>query len=134
MRRMFQAARAAAVCCLIPLIPAVQAQSLQGHVVPLGDLHQQAMNAAEQRRQNLAKLDQFFSTEGATAALRTINMNGQQVHNAVALLSDSDIAMLSERASHANMDFVAGALDNQQLTYIVIALATAVLILVIIAA
>ena len=53
---------------------------------------------------------------------------------AVAALDSETLQRLAERVSAVNADVSAGALSNQELTYIVIALATAVLILVILAA
>jgi len=50
------------------------------------------------------------------------------------MLNDQELARLAARAEKANSDFAAGSLTNQELTYIVIALGTAVLILVIVAA
>ncbi len=57
-----------------------------------------------------------------------------QVTKAIPTLTDEDLARLAQRAASAESDFAAGALSNQELTYIVIALATAVVILVIVAA
>lgn len=48
--------------------------------------------------------------------------------------SEDELSELSRRAEQPDQTVVGGALNNQQLTYIVIALATAVVILVIIAA
>lgn len=48
--------------------------------------------------------------------------------------TEKELAELSRRAEDPGQKVVGGALTNQQLTYIVIALATAVIILVIIAA
>ncbi|HET8550195.1 MAG TPA: hypothetical protein VFL57_19425 [Bryobacteraceae bacterium] len=46
------------------------------------------------------------------------------------LLTNEDLAELSRRAETPGRDVAGGALTNQQLTYIVIALAAAVLVLV----
>ena len=52
----------------------------------------------------------------------------------VSLLGDDDLARLAAQTDRVRADLEAGALTNQQLTYIVIALATAVIILVIVVA
>ena len=56
-----------------------------------------------------------------------------QVTAALPLLGDEELAQLASRAERAQADFAAGALSNQEITYILIALATAVIILVIVA-
>lgn len=130
----FPAAQRAAMCCLFAILPALRAQSTAEHVVPLAELHRDAVEAARQREANLVKLDRFFSSSRAAAALKAMNMSGDEIRHAVAMLSDSEIASLSERAASTEASFAGGALNNQQLTYIIIALATAVLILVIVVA
>lgn len=57
------------------------------------------------------------------------SLNGKTAQNAQ-LFDARDITELSERAEEPGTDVVGGALTNQQLTYIVIALAAAVLVLV----
>jgi hypothetical protein len=52
----------------------------------------------------------------------------------VATLSPEELARLATKTNQIQTDFAAGALTNQQLTYIVIALGTAVLVLLIVAA
>jgi hypothetical protein len=61
-------------------------------------------------------------------------MDQSKVRQAVSFLSDEELARLAARATRIENDFAAGALNNQQITYILIALATAVVILVIVAA
>jgi hypothetical protein len=51
---------------------------------------------------------------------------------AVPMLSDAELAQLSSRIDSAQTDFAAGALDNEHITYIIIALAAAVIVLVLI--
>jgi len=46
------------------------------------------------------------------------------------LLDDEELAQLAARAEEPGAEVVGGALTNQQLTYIVIALATAVIVLI----
>ena len=49
-------------------------------------------------------------------------------------MSDEDLARLAAQSEKLQKDVAAGALTNQQITYILIALGTAVIILVIVAA
>jgi CHASE3 domain sensor protein len=90
--------------------------------------------AGQQRQENLSRLERFFSGAAAEKALQSAHLNGSQVRSVVAILDDQELARLAARADKANSDFAAGSLSNQELTYIVIALGTAVLILVIVAA
>jgi CHASE3 domain sensor protein len=104
------------------------------HVVPQAELQQTIVAAGQQRQENLSRLERFFSGPAAEKALQTAHLNGSQIRNVVAMLDDQELARLAARADKANSDFAAGTLTNQELTYIVIALGTAVLILVIVAA
>jgi hypothetical protein len=70
----------------------------------------------------------------AEKAIKRAGFDRNTVVRAVATLSDDELSRLSARAERAQQDLAAGALSNQELTYIVIALATAVIILVIVAA
>jgi hypothetical protein len=104
------------------------------HVVPLSELHASVVVAGQQRQENLSRLERFFTGAPAENALQGARLNGKEIRNAIAMLNDQELARLSARAQKANSDFAAGSLTNQELTYIVIALGTAVLILVIVAA
>lgn len=104
------------------------------HVVPLSELHASVVAAGQQRQKNLSRLERFFTGAPAEKALQTARLDGNQVRNAIATLDDQELARLAARAEKAKSDFAAGTLTNQELTYIVIALGTAVLILVIVAA
>jgi hypothetical protein len=126
-----QSIRATVTAALLFFVPAAMADD---HVVPLTELHNKVQSAAKERDQNLEKLSAFFKTEAASKAFKTVHMSGEQVQRAMGLLTDDEVADLSARASRADSDFTAGALSNQELTYVIIALATAVVILVIVAA
>jgi hypothetical protein len=126
--------RTAAAAILLTLFPAVSMRAEEAHVVPLADLHAKVADATRTRQENISKLDKFFADPPASKALGMVHLDGQQVQRAVASLSDDDLARLSARAERAHNDFSAGALNNEQLTYIVIALATAVLVLIIVKA
>ncbi len=119
---------------LAAMIPVVTAAAAESHVVPLAELHQAAAASTEARQANLARVGQFFSSETAQAALRIAKIDGDQVTKALPLLSDEELAQLASRAGQAQADFAAGALSTLHLTYIVIALATAVFILIIVEA
>lgn len=118
---------------LLVLTPAT-ATWAQTHVVPLTELHQRAVSAADGREANLARLDRFFSEGRVQQALHSAKLDGTEVRHAVALLSDEELGRMVSRSDKIQSDLTAGALSNQELTYIVIALATAVLVLIIVKA
>ena len=117
---------------ILPL--ASQTTSGGDHVVPAPVLHQAVRAASQARQDNLAKLDRFFSSEPAKKAFATAKLDSARVSQALSLLSDEELARLASQSDKVQNDVAAGALTNQQITYILIALATAVIILVIVAA
>jgi hypothetical protein len=126
--------RKAVVWVLSVVVPVMTTYAAENHVVPLTELHRQMVSASEARQTRLAGVRKFFSQEPVQKALSTVKMDSEQVKQAVALLSDDELARLAARTDKAQADLAAGAMTNQQLTYVVIALATAVVILVIIKA
>lgn len=106
----------------------------EDHVVPLAEMERQISSTLNQRPVNLARVESFLSLDTVQQAIRKSKLEAGHIRKAVSLLSDDDLARLASRADRVRADLEAGALSNQQLTYIVIALATAVIILVIVVA
>jgi hypothetical protein len=104
------------------------------HLVPAADVRQQLTDKEQARSENVSELQKFFQTPAAQQALAKSGMDAAEVAAAVTSLDDESLESLTSRALDAQHDLSAGALNNQQLTYIIIALGTAVLILVILAA
>lgn len=104
----------------------------QEHVVSPEAIQQQLVKSAEARQQNAEQLNQFFGSEANQKALKAAGISSEQVTKSIAQLSDHELAQLSAKANQAQKDFSAGSLTNQQITYILIALATAVIILVLV--
>jgi hypothetical protein len=115
---------------VMPLI----SQTTSDHIVPAPDLHQAVRAAAQARQDHLTKLDKFFSSEPARKAFETVKLDSAKVSQALAFLNDDELARLAAQSEKIQHDVAAGALTNQQITYILIALGTAVIILVIVAA
>lgn len=82
------------------------------------------------RQQNVAKVQKFFSSRQAEQALKSAHLDPVQIKDAVPSLSDQELARLAARADKAQKNFAAGSLTNQQITYILIALGTAVVVLI----
>jgi hypothetical protein len=121
--------RTLALCFLLST-PLVQAQQ---HLVPLGDVQQKAVEQSQARAADLNKLLSAFENPAARQALSAAGLNEGRLRQSAALLSDEELARLATRADRASNDFAAGVLNNQEITYILIALATAVIILVLVA-
>jgi len=126
--------RRSAALLVATSLPLASGLAQDAHVVPLSELHANVVAAGQRRQENLSRLERFFTGESAEKALQAAHLNGKQVRNAIATLNDEELARLAARAEKANSDFAAGALNNQELTYVIIALGTAVLILIIVAA
>ncbi len=118
---------------MLALLPA-SAFAQNEHLVAPAELHERALERSQQRQRDLESVHDFLSTDTAQKALSAAKVNGKQVLNAIRSIDDEDLANLAKKARKAQSDFAAGSLNNQQLTYIVIALGTAVLILVLLAA
>ena len=115
---------------VLPLL----SQTTSDHIVPAPDLHQAVRAAAQARQDHLTKLDNFFASEPARQAFETVKLDPAKVTQALALLNDDELARLAAQSEKIQHDVAAGSLTNQQITYILIALGTAVIILVIVAA
>lgn len=110
------------------LSPVLRAQD---HVVSPADLQQAARSAAQVRQQNLSKVENFFSREPAQKALKNTKIDPAKLQQAVSSLSDDELARLASQTDKVQKDISAGALTNLQITYIIIALATALIVILI---
>ena len=102
----------------------------QNHVVSPSELQQATASVGRTRQQNISKVEKFFSSEQAKKALKSAHLDPVQVKQAVPTLNDQELARLASRADKAQKDFAAGALTNQQITYILIAIGAAVIVLI----
>ena len=119
---------------LVALTLPVQLLRGEDHLVSPGDLQAAIFTASRARQDNLAKIQKFFSAERVQKALASTGMRSSKIEKAIPQLSDEELARLASQTAKIQNDLVAGALTNEQLTYIIIALATAVIILIIVAA
>lgn len=107
-----------------------QGMLAEEHVVSPAELRKELAETAEARRENLKQVQDFFSSEPVREALKGLPADASKVERAVSSLSDEELARLAQRTERIQEDFAAGALSNLHLTYIVIAIAAAVLVLV----
>jgi pyruvate/2-oxoglutarate dehydrogenase complex dihydrolipoamide acyltransferase (E2) component len=138
-RKPFLVTLMAVLLVLAPAVtPAAMAQTpvtqAPQHVVSPAELQQAVAASARARQQKEASVEKFLTSPSARQTLKKAGMNYQEVRQAVPFLSSSELANLSARADSAQREFDAGAMTNQQLTYIIIALATAVIVLVLVKA
>ena len=104
------------------------------HLIPSADMRQQLTDREQSRSEKVDQLTEFFQSPAASQALAKAGIDAGKISKAVSSLDNESLESLTAHALDAQRDLSAGALNNQQLTYIIIALGTAVLILVIVAA
>ncbi len=121
---------ASLICALGFFFQSPSLLAAQKHVVSPAEIQQAAVSAAQARQNNLAKVEDFFSSRQAQKALKSAHLDAVQIKQAVPTLSDQELAQLASRADKAQKNFAAGALTNQQITYILIALGTAIVVLI----
>jgi len=122
--------RATTACVLVAVFGMPQSLMAQSHIVSPADLQKATLAATQARQQNIETIQQFLSSAKAQKALNTAGMNPQQVKQAVAALSDQELAQLAARSSKAQADFAAGNLSDRDLIIILIAIAALILIIV----
>jgi len=117
---------------LLLLIP--QTLAAQRQAVSPSELQEAIRDAAKTRQKNRDDVQAFFSSEPARKALKSSRINYQRVQTAVATLSPDELSRLAARTNQLQQDFAGGVLNNQEMTYAIIALGVAVLVLIVVAA
>jgi len=127
-----QSLRAVTACVLVTIfaIPQTLFAQAAAHVVSSAELQKAAVDASRVRQQNLETLKEFFSSEKAQQALKAAHTDPERVKNAVASLSDAELAQLASRAHRAQADFAAGKLSDRDLIIILVAIAALILVIV----
>ncbi|HEY2382676.1 MAG TPA: hypothetical protein VGK48_15995 [Terriglobia bacterium] len=122
--------------CLVALITITlmisQIAYAQAPIVSKDELKQALVDSAKTRKENLDQVRSFFSGNGPDQALQSAHIAPERVQKAVSALDDNELARLADQTRHIQNDFAAGALNNEQITYILIALATAVIVLILV--
>lgn len=104
----------------------------QADPVTAAELRDAVRRAAGERQKNLEQVRSFFADPKVRSALQEGRIDAGRLEKAVAALDSAELAKLAARTQQIQKDFAAGALTNQELTYIVIALGVAVLILIVV--
>lgn len=118
-----------AACFLFAILAAPQLVA-QSHVVSPTDLQKEAASATQTRQQNLDTLVNAFSNPRVEKAMKAAKVDPTEVKNAVASLSDADLAQLASRAHVAQNDFAGGRLSDRDLLIVLVAIAALILIIV----
>lgn len=111
-----------------------QSVRADGHLVTSADLHKLLLDKANSRDEDTGRIKEFLSSDRTRRALGENQHLLRKVEKALPYLSDEELKRLASQTEKIEQDIAAGSLTNQQLTYIIIALVTAVVILIIIAA
>lgn len=93
---------------MLVLLVSTQTAVADDHVVSIQELQQRLQKTAEQRVRNVADIERVLAYPAATAELAKYNINGRQVHEAVATLNDAELARLADRARAAEKDVEGG--------------------------
>jgi hypothetical protein len=96
------------ITAMLVLFMSQQAAIAGDHVVPIRELQQRLQTTAEQRVRNIADIVRVLSYPAATAELAKHNINAAQVHQAVATLSEAELARLAKQARDVEKDVQGG--------------------------
>ncbi len=126
--------------CLIPFIGALMLVVLvpgltaaERHVVQRGDLHQALMDSSQTRMENIQQLEQFFATDVAQQALRSVGLEPGKIGRAMAQLDDDELARLATRTAQIQDDFAAGEISDRTMLIVLIVVGVGTLIALLIA-
>jgi Flp pilus assembly protein TadB len=99
-------------------------------VVSSSDIHNELVNAARTRQQNLEKTWRLFSSDQTRKAMESAQISAEKVDEAISTLSDDELARLASRADKLDQDFAAGRLSDRDLLIIIVGIAALILIIV----
>jgi len=119
----------AMVVCSLVMCQMVYAQA---PIVTHDELNQALLKSDNARKENLAQIRTFFSSGVARKAFKAAHLDLDRVQKGVSTLNSDELAKLAVQTRQVQSDFAAGALTNQQITYILIALGTAVIVLILV--
>ncbi len=130
-RRSWRLIRALAVAVLASSVPCMVLGQTEHVVAPL-ELQRAEQAATHARQQNIHALQGFLGSAEAQQALQKAHMDPVQVKNAIAGLSDQELAQLASRATKAQNKFAAGDLTNEDLLVVLLFLAGVILLIIVV--
>ena len=103
----------------------------QDHIVGESVLRDSIRETALERKAQMRRVEEFFSSPEVTGVLERYSFLGlERITEGVSQLSEQELATLTQQIEELDEEVRAGALSNEHLTYIVIALAAAVIVLI----
>lgn len=111
---------------------APQNLAAQGQQVTPSELRAAVRQSAAVRQENLNQVRSFFADPKVTKILTDAHLDSVRIERAMSTLNASELSKLAARTAQVQKDFAAGALSNQELTYVVIAIGAAVLVLILV--
>jgi hypothetical protein len=121
---------AIAITCVLTILQSPATLLAQNHVVSPADLQKEVVQASQARQHNLDTVKQFLSTPTAEKAMKSAQIDPQEVNAAVSTLNDQELARIAARADKAHSDFAAGTLGERDLILIILAIAVLILVIV----
>lgn len=94
----------------------------QEHVVSVDELRKDAERNSKKRQADEAAVRELLSSEAGQKALKSANVEYQQVDKAIGQLSDEELAKIAARSRQAQSDFAAGSLPGHILFLIILIL------------
>jgi hypothetical protein len=98
------------------------------HIVSTSDLQHAIQQQSQNRVENLAKVQNFFSSRLATDTLKGAKVDSIQIRKAVSTLSNEELARLASQTQKIQNDVAGGALTHRQVTYVIIAVTLVVIV------
>ncbi|HZC42743.1 MAG TPA: PA2779 family protein [Acidobacteriaceae bacterium] len=123
-----------AICCtaalLFATVAAPQGIAAQNHVVSPAQMRRDLSASSAARQRNEDQLKGFLSSSEAQKAMKSADVNPQEVTQAVSQLNNEELARLAARSAAAQKDFAAGNIDNHDLLVILVCIAVLILVIV----
>jgi NCAIR mutase (PurE)-related protein len=105
-----------------------QLRAEQEHLVTAQDLQSALNSKQDARAENLATMQNFLSDRKVERVVKQYGADPVQVKQAVASLSDEELASLATQVQTSHADFAAGRLSHADLKLIVIAIVIIVIV------
>ena len=125
-------------CCSLMIVLMIvgfmvpQTLVAQQQQVTAAELRDAVKGSAAVRQGNLDQVRTFFADPRITKILKDAHLDSVRIDKAMSTLDAGELSKLAARTSQVQRDFAAGALSNQDLTYIVIAIGAAVIVLILV--
>lgn len=111
--------RVALVLVLVAVLPADLAAEAT-HVVSAPDLQESVLSVTKTRQENIFEIRRFLSSDGARRVMESEQLDIVQVKNAVASLSDAELARLAAQTDGVNSNFAAGRWSTTEIVVVVV--------------